>query len=148
MTFCSPSRIRTIFSRHSSGSASGHPNRETHAARNSGGSVETSCFGLASAAEGARGAVSVATRRSGDAVLVEVADDGPGVPEEVRGRVFEPFFTTKPVGQGTGLGLDISRRIVVESYGGELWFESEPGETRFTVRLPLREPQGASGDSP
>ncbi|QIN79291.1 cyclic nucleotide-binding domain-containing protein [Rubrobacter marinus] len=97
------------------------------------------------AAGGDRGAVSVRTRRSGDAVLVEVSDDGPGVPEEARGRVFEPFFTTKPVGEGTGLGLDISQRIVVESYGGELWFESEPGETRFTVRLPARGPKSDGG---
>ncbi|MFL6097497.1 MAG: ATP-binding protein, partial [Blastococcus sp.] len=64
----------------------------------------------------------------------------PGIPEELRGRVFEPFFTTKPVGQGTGLGLDVSYRIVVQRHGGDLRVASQPGDTRFTVLLPLTEP--------
>jgi signal transduction histidine kinase len=72
-------------------------------------------------------------------VRVEVCDTGPGVPAEIRNRIFEPFFTTKPVGQGTGLGLDISYRIVVLRHGGDLSVESEPGNTRFIVRLPLTE---------
>ena len=58
---------------------------------------------------------------------------------ELRQRIFEPFFTTKPVGQGTGLGLDISYRIVVARHGGDLSVESQPGDTRFIVRLPLTE---------
>jgi signal transduction histidine kinase len=62
-------------------------------------------------------------------------DDGPGIPREVQGRVFEPFFTTKEVGAGTGLGLDIVRRVV-SGHGGEVSVESKPGETSFTVRLP------------
>jgi signal transduction histidine kinase len=59
-------------------------------------------------------------------VLVEISDDGPGIPEEVRERMFEPFFTTKDVGKGTGLGLDISRRVVVDDHGGDIRVESRP----------------------
>jgi signal transduction histidine kinase len=61
------------------------------------------------------------------------------VPEDVRTRVFEPFFTTKEVGKGTGLGLDIAWRIVVGRHGGEIRLESEPGNTRFQVILPLQQ---------
>lgn len=79
-------------------------------------------------------------------VVVEVGDTGPGVPEELRTRIFEPFFTTKPTGEGTGLGLDICYRIVTQRHGGRIDVESEPGDTRFVVRLPVREtPAGASG---
>ena len=70
-------------------------------------------------------------------ILVEIADDGTGIPSEVRSRIFDPFFTTKDVGKGTGLGLDIARRIVVGQHKGEISVESKPGETRFQVRLPL-----------
>ena len=59
------------------------------------------------------------------------------MPQEIRSRIFEPFFTTKPVGEGTGLGLDISWRIVVNKHQGELRVVSEPGDTRFIVRLPV-----------
>jgi signal transduction histidine kinase len=68
---------------------------------------------------------------------VDFLDTGPGVPPEIRDRIFEPFFTTKPVGQGTGLGLDISWRIVVNKHHGDLEVTSEPGNTRFRVCLPL-----------
>jgi signal transduction histidine kinase len=85
------------------------------------------------------GTLTIRTGRDGERVLVEVCDTGPGVPEELRERVFEPFFTTKPVGQGTGLGLDISYRIVVGRHGGDLTVTSRPGDTRFQVRLPLVE---------
>jgi signal transduction histidine kinase len=71
-----------------------------------------------------------------DDVLVEIADNGPGIPAEIRGRIFEPFFTTKQVGEGTGLGLDIVQRIV-HSHQGNIRVESEPGHTSFQVRLPL-----------
>lgn len=71
-------------------------------------------------------------------IVVEVADTGPGMPEEVQARAFEPFFTTKDVGKGTGLGLDISRRIVEERHAGELSIDSVPGRTVMRVTLPVR----------
>jgi signal transduction histidine kinase len=86
------------------------------------------------------GTLTLRTSRDGDRVLVEVGDTGPGVPPELRQRVFEPFFTTKPVGEGTGLGLDIAYRIVVNRHAGDIGLVSNPGDTRFQVRLPLTEP--------
>jgi len=83
------------------------------------------------------GLVKLRTTCEGDGVLVEVADDGPGVPEDLQARVFEPFYTTKGVGAGVGLGLDVSYRIVVGRHGGDIRVVSEPGDTRFQVRLPL-----------
>ena len=86
----------------------------------------------------AGGRVRVRTaRENGSAVRVEVRDDGPGIPPETLTRIWEPFYTTKAVGHGTGLGLDIARRIVVQQHGGALDVESRPGETTFIVRLPL-----------
>jgi len=70
-------------------------------------------------------------------LLVEVEDDGPGIPEDVQTRIFEPFFTTKDVGKGTGMGLDVAWRIVVQRHGGDLRVDSRPGSTRFVVRLPI-----------
>ena len=84
------------------------------------------------------GTLRVSTRRHGAGVVVEIADTGPGIPEAVQAHAFEPFFTTKDVGQGTGLGLDISRRIVVDRHGGEITIDSKPGDTRVRVRLPER----------
>jgi signal transduction histidine kinase len=69
-------------------------------------------------------------------VAVRITDNGPGVPPELQSKIFEPFFTTKPVGQGTGLGLDIVERIVVQQHGGTVELESQPERTVFTVRLP------------
>lgn len=89
----------------------------------------------------ASGTLTVRTALDRDHVLVEFGDTGPGVPPEIRDRIFEPFFTTKPVGEGTGLGLDISWRIVVTKHHGDLQVESAPGDTRFRVRLPLTAPQ-------
>jgi signal transduction histidine kinase len=83
------------------------------------------------------GRITLRTRARGERVLVEVGDDGPGVPGELQARIFDAFFTTKPVGQGTGLGLDIAQRIVIRHHG-ELRLDSEPGDTRFQVLLPLR----------
>ena len=68
--------------------------------------------------------------------MVEITDDGPGIPREVKARIFEPRCTTHGVGEGTGLGLDIVRRVVV-GRGGEIRVDSKPGETTFKVRLPL-----------
>lgn len=92
------------------------------------------------------GTLTVRTAREDDRLLVEFGDTGPGIPAEIRDRVFDPFFTTKPVGEGTGLGLDISWRIVVNKHHGSLRFESEPGDTRFQVLLPFTAP--ASDDAP
>ncbi len=88
----------------------------------------------------AGGHVVVRARREGDWLSVEVRDDGPGIPPEVQSRIWEPFFTTKPVGEGTGLGLDVVQRIVVRRHGGTIAVESVPGDTCFTVRLPLKAP--------
>jgi signal transduction histidine kinase len=85
------------------------------------------------------GTLTIRTSRDRDFVRVEIGDTGPGIPPELRQRIFEPFFTTKPIGQGTGLGLDISYRIVVLRHGGDLSVESRPGDTRFIVCLPLAE---------
>jgi signal transduction histidine kinase len=90
------------------------------------------------------GHVGVRVVREGDLVLVEISDDGHGIPEEIRERIFEPFFTTKEVGKGTGLGLDISYRVVVEDLGGDIRVSSEPGDTRFEVRLPVSPAAGGS----
>jgi signal transduction histidine kinase len=84
------------------------------------------------------GTLRLATRADGDAVVVEVGDTGPGMPPQVAARAFEPFYTTKDVGKGTGLGLDIARRIVVERHGGAITIDSRPGETVLRVRLPAR----------
>src|ERR1700761_1614808 len=83
------------------------------------------------------GTLTVRTARDGDCVLVEIGDTGPGIPNDILDRIFEPFFTTKPVGQGTGLGLDIASRIVVNKHHGDLRVESVPGDTRFQVWLPI-----------
>jgi signal transduction histidine kinase len=84
-----------------------------------------------------RGRLTVRTDRDGDRVLVEIGDNGRGIPEGAAAHILEPFYTTKPVGQGTGLGLDICWRIVVQRHHGDLRFTSVPGDTRFTVLLPL-----------
>jgi signal transduction histidine kinase len=86
---------------------------------------------------GERGTITIATRRDGEFALVDVSDDGPGVPPEDRERVFDSFFTTKDVGQGMGLGLATALRIVRERHEGSLTLESEPGRTTFHVRLPI-----------
>jgi signal transduction histidine kinase len=83
------------------------------------------------------GTLTIRTRHVEDNAIVEIADTGPGIPAENLRRIFEPFFTTKPVGQGTGLGLDISWRIIVNRHHGDLSVESQPGRTVFRVCLPL-----------
>ena len=89
-------------------------------------------------AMGGQGHLTVSTHREGERAVVEIADDGPGVPQEIEDRIFEPYFTTKGVGEGSGLGLDISRRIV-DGHGGDIRILSEPGDTRFRVRLPIED---------
>jgi signal transduction histidine kinase len=97
---------------------------------------------------GGEGTLTVRTALERDMLLVEFRDTGPGVPQEIRGRIFDPFFTTKPVGEGTGLGLDISWRIVVNKHHGTLQVESEPGDTRFQVLLPLTAPADETPEEP
>jgi len=99
--------------------------------------VWTNLIDNAVAAMGEAGVLTVRTGPDRDQVFVEIGDTGPGVPPEIRERIFEPFFTTKPVGQGTGLGLDITWRIVVNKHHGDIQVESVPGDTRFRVHLPL-----------
>ena len=82
-----------------------------------------------------QGTITITTRMSGPRIAVDIEDDGPGIPAEIQSKIFDPFFTTKPVGKGTGLGLDIARRIVV-GHRGNISVKSQPGETRFTVMLP------------
>jgi len=83
------------------------------------------------------GQIGLHLRQGGEWLVVEVRDNGSGIPPEIRDRIWEPFFTTKEAGHGTGLGLDIVRRIVVRRHGGEIEIDSTPGDTRFIVRLPL-----------
>ncbi|HEU4641557.1 MAG TPA: ATP-binding protein [Gemmatimonadaceae bacterium] len=101
--------------------------------------IENALDAVAARDGGARGTghITIATYAADGAVVAEVGDDGPGIPRELEDRIFEPFFTTKDVGQGTGLSLDIARRIVVDLHGGQLSFTSRPGDTRFIVCLPL-----------
>ena len=91
-------------------------------------------------AMGGRGTLTVRTAKELDLALVQISDDGPGIPSEVQDRIFEPFFTTKGVGQGTGLGLDVVYRII-RKHRGSIHFTSQPGETVFQVRLPIPQPK-------
>ncbi|WP_460073130.1 ATP-binding protein [Streptomyces sp. YKOK-I1] len=100
--------------------------------------VDNAVFAVNSA--GGEGTLTVRTAREGERLLVEFRDTGPGIPADIRSRIFDPFFTTKPVGEGTGLGLDISWRIIVNKHHGSLRVESVPGDTRFQVLLPLTAP--------
>jgi signal transduction histidine kinase len=92
----------------------------------------------------AGGNVSVEAAQRSHAVTVRVADDGAGIPDGIRDRIFDPFFTTKDVGKGTGLGLDIVRRLV-ERHDGDIEVSSEPGRTEFTVTIPMANPQPQHG---
>ena len=83
------------------------------------------------------GTITIATHADGDCAVVEIADDGPGIPADLVPRIFDPFFTTKDVGSGTGLGLATVRQIVVDRHDGSVAVASEPGRTVFTVRLPF-----------
>jgi signal transduction histidine kinase len=97
----------------------------------------TNLIDNAVSAMGSSGVLTLRTGLDRDRVAVDICDTGPGVPPRIRDRIFEPFFTTKPVGEGTGLGLDITWRIVVTKHHGDIAVESAPGDTRFRVRLPV-----------
>jgi signal transduction histidine kinase len=99
--------------------------------------VWTNLLANAIEALGDSGTLTIVTERDGPCARIDIIDDGPGIPEAIRDRVFDPFFTTKDVGEGTGLGLDTTRRIVTERLGGSIDFNSEPGRTAFRVWLPL-----------
>jgi signal transduction histidine kinase len=100
--------------------------------------VWTNLLANAIDALGETGTITITTRADGNCAEVYIADDGPGIPEDVLGRIFDPFFTTKDVGQGTGLGLDTARRIIEERHHGSLTVESRPGSTVFRVRIPIQ----------
>ena len=89
---------------------------------------------------GERGTITITTRRNGDCAIVDISDDGPGIPDADQKHIFEQFFTTKEAGHGTGLGLATARRIVVDRHAGSLTFDSVPGRTTFHVSLPFTQP--------
>ena len=99
--------------------------------------VWTNLIDNAADAMGGSGRLALRVRVDGEHLLVEVRDDGPGIPEHAQGRLFEAFFTTKPPGQGSGLGLDNARRIVERRHRGTLTFTTGPSGTAFSARLPL-----------
>jgi signal transduction histidine kinase len=107
--------------------------------------VWTNLIDNAAQAMNGTGTLTIRATREDDCVLVEIGDTGPGIPDGIKKRIFEPFFTTKPVGEGTGLGLDIAWRIVVNKHHGDLRVESVPGDTRFQVRLPIEPPAHPEG---
>ena len=83
------------------------------------------------------GTIIVRAKKENSWVVVEIEDSGPGIDPEHMSKVFDPFFTTKPPGQGTGLGLNISRNLIVQKHHGKMSVKSKPGATCFTVHLPL-----------
>jgi signal transduction histidine kinase len=99
--------------------------------------VWTNLIDNAADAMGETGKLGIRTAQENDFILVEIRDNGPGIPEEIKSRIFEPFFTTKGVGAGTGLGLDFVYRIVT-SMRGLISVNSKPGDTRFEVRIPIQ----------
>ena len=111
------------------------PNVEVYAAELN--QVWTNLIDNAVDAMDGKGTLRLATSVDGDEVVIEIGDTGPGIDPDVLQRVFEPFFTTKDVGKGTGLGLDITRRIIVDRHAGDVTFVSQPGATTATVRLPI-----------
>lgn len=88
------------------------------------------------------GTITVSTRLDGDSVEISIADTGSGIPLEVRKRIFAAGFTTKPIGEGTGLGLSLTREIIEDTHGGKIWFETELGTgTTFFIRIPIQQPR-------
>ncbi|MBO3459679.1 ATP-binding protein [Aetokthonos hydrillicola Thurmond2011] len=85
-----------------------------------------------------QGDLTIRTYQENNCIIVDIIDTGTGIPQEIQSRIFEPFFTTKDVGQGTGLGLEIAYRIIVNKHKGDIHFNSKPGSTCFQVRLPIQ----------
>ena len=97
--------------------------------------------------EGTKGNLVVSSRHypDHDCVIIAIADNGGGIPQEVQTRIFEPFFTTKEVGVGTGQGLAIAHNVIVKSHGGQIWFDSKDGQgTTFYIKLPMTQPESSS----
>ena len=107
--------------------------------------VWTNLLDNAADAMDGKGTITIRTRLEGDFAIVEIEDDGPGIPADALSRVFDPFFTTKAPGKGTGLGLSTSYSIVTEKHRGRMTVDSHPGRTRFTVALPVETP-GSNGE--
>jgi signal transduction histidine kinase len=84
-----------------------------------------------------RGELTLRTRQEEQWVVVEIEDNGPGIPPAVQAKIFDPFFTTKAPGKGTGLGLNISHNIIVQKHKGQIAVRSQPGKTCFEIRLPI-----------
>jgi signal transduction histidine kinase len=99
--------------------------------------VWTNLIDNAIGAMNSMGALELKAYQDEDWIVVEVADNGPGIPADVQEKIFDPFFTTKAPGEGTGLGLNISHGIIVEKHGGQISVNSKPGATRFTIKLPI-----------
>jgi signal transduction histidine kinase len=118
--------------------AAGVPPIEAHPAELN--QVWTNIIDNAIDAMDGHGTLRISTRADPELVVIEIADTGPGMPAEVQARAFEAFYTTKDVGQGTGLGLDIARRIIVERHHGQITIDSQPGETVLRVQLPRHRP--------
>ncbi len=120
------------------------PKIETHASELN--EVWTNLMDNAIGAMDGSGIITIKTYREGDKLTVEIGDNGPGIPESIQSKIFDPFFTTKDVGEGTGMGLDVVRRIVTQRCNGEIDFTSEPGNTVFRVRLPITNDLGDEGE--
>jgi|GEM_PF-4281400 len=106
------------------------------------GQVWTNIINNAIQAMKGKGKLILDIHTEGENAVVKITDNGPGIPQDIINRIFEPFFTTKPQGEGTGLGLDICRKIV-EKHSGTIKVDSEPGRTTFIVSLPLKQEQVA-----
>jgi signal transduction histidine kinase len=102
--------------------------------------VWTNIIDNAAGAMEGKGEIVLRTHREGEWVVVEIEDNGPGIPEAIRPKIFDPFFTTKSPGAGTGLGLNISHNIIVQKHGGTIAVTSQPGKTSFVVKLPIQLP--------
>jgi signal transduction histidine kinase len=105
--------------------------------------VWTNLLDNAADAMNGKGEITIRTRREDGWAVVEIEDNGPGIPDEIAPKIFDPFFTTKPPGKGTGLGLSTSFSIVTQRHKGEIRVASRPGSTRFTVKLPIEAPAAA-----
>jgi signal transduction histidine kinase len=109
--------------------------------------VWTNLLDNAADAMDGKGEISIRTRREDGWAVVEIEDNGPGIPDEIAPKIFDPFFTTKPPGKGTGLGLSTSFSIVTHKHRGEIRVASRPGSTRFTVKLPINPSPPSAAES-